>query len=215
MQINAMKTRSLIGLIILLAAFGIVIAEGNEIDKPATANDSTATAIFAGGCFWSIQKLFDHVEGVISTTAGFTGGTKKNPSYEDVSYTNTGHLESVKVVYDPQKVSYEKLLSAYWHDIDPTTKDQAFCDSGPEYNSAVFYTTDEQKRVAEASKAQIEKTKPFKAPILTTIRPASEFYAAEDYHQEFYKKNPVRYQMYKIGCQRDARLKELWGDQRD
>ena len=210
-----MKTRFPAVLLILLAAFGIAIANGSETIRSAVPGGGTATAIFAGGCFWSIQKLFDHVDGVVATTAGFTGGAKKNPTYEDVSYTNTGHLESVKVVYDSQKVSYEKLLDAYWHDIDPTTKDQAFCDSGPEYSSAIFYTTDEQKRVAEASKAQLEKTKPFKASIVTAIRPASEFYAAEDYHQEFYKKNPVHYQMYKIGCRRDERLKELWGDQRD
>jgi len=205
-----MKTRFPTVFFIPLAALGIAIANGSEKIKPATPG-GTATAIFAGGCFWSIQKLFDHVEGVIATTAGFTGGTRKNPTYEEVSYTNTGHLEAVKVVYDPQRVSYEKLLDTYWHDIDPTTKDQAFCDTGPEYNSAIFYTTDEQKRAAEASKTQLEKTKPFKASIVTVIRPASEFYAAEDYHQEFYKKNPLRYQMYKIGCQRDARLRELWG----
>jgi len=210
-----MKIRFSTGLVLLLAAFGAAIANGSESARPVAAGGSTATAIFAGGCFWSIQKLFDHVAGVISTTAGFTGGTKKNPTYEEVSYTNTGHLEAVKVVYDPQKVSYEKLLDAYWHDIDPTTRDQVFCDSGPEYNSAIFYTTDAQKRSAEASKVQLEKTKPFKDPIVTAIRPAAEFYAAEDYHQEFYKKNPVRYQMYKIGCRRDARLEELWGDQRD
>ena len=210
-----MKIRFSTGLVLLLAAFGAAIANGSEPARPNAADNNMATAIFAGGCFWSIQKLFDHVAGVISTTAGFTGGTKKNPTYEEVSYTNTGHLEAVKVVYDPQKVSYEKLLDAYWHDIDPTTRDQVFCDSGPEYNSAIFYTTDAQKRSAEASKVQLEKTKPFKDPIVTAIRPAAEFYAAEDYHQEFYKKNPVRYQMYKIGCRRDARLEELWGDQRD
>ena len=208
-----MKIRLLMMFFMLFALFGAVAV--NSETSPPVSPGNTATAIFAGGCFWSMQKLFDHVTGVVSTTAGYTGGSKKNPTYEEVSYTNTGHLESVKVVYDPRKVSYEKLLDAYWHDIDPTTRDQAFCDTGPEYNSAIFYTTDEQKRGAEASKAQLEKTKPFKDPIVTAIRPALEFYAAEDYHQEFYKKNPLRYQMYKIGCRRDARLQELWGDRRD
>jgi peptide-methionine (S)-S-oxide reductase len=205
-----MKLRTLTILVALFALLGVALAHGSESTKTPVGN-GYETAVFAGGCFWSIQKLFDHIEGVVTTTAGFTGGTKKNPTYEEVSAGNTGHLEAVKVIYDPKKVSYQKLLDAYWHDIGPTTVEQAFCDRGPEYSSAIFYTNEDQNRQAQASKAQLDKSKPFKEAIVTAIRPAAEFYAAEDYHQEFYKKSPLRYQAYRIGCRRDARLQELWG----
>lgn len=168
-----------------------------------------AKATFAGGCFWCMEGPFDKLDGVVSTTSGYTGGTKKNPSYEEVSSGATGHAESVQVVYDPAKVSYEKLLEVYWHNIDPLAKNRQFCDVGTQYRSAIFYQNENQKRLAEASKAEIQKR--FKQPVQTEIVAASAFYPAEDYHQDFYKKNPFRYKVYRTGCGRDARLEELWG----
>jgi peptide-methionine (S)-S-oxide reductase len=178
--------------------------------KPA-ANPAYAKAIFAGGCFWCMEHPFDILPGVISTTSGYTGGHTKNPTYEEVSSGRTGHAESVQVVYDPKKVSYEKLLDVFWHNIDPTVKDEQFCDHGSQYRTAIFYTDDEQKRLAEASKAALERNKPFSGPIVTEITRAGEFYPAEDYHQDFYLKNPLRYKYYRSGCGRDNRLKQLWG----
>ncbi len=170
---------------------------------------SVAKATFAAGCFWCVEEAFDHVPGVISTTSGYTGGTKKNPTYEEVSAGGTGHAESVEVTYDPTKVSYEKLLDAFWHNVDPLVKDRQFCDVGHQYRSAIFYRNDTEKRLAEASKAEVQKR--FKQPIQTEIVPAGPFYPAEEYHQDFYKKNPLRYKFYRTGCGRDRRLQELWG----
>ncbi len=172
-----------------------------------------AVATFAGGCFWCVESDFDQVPGVTATISGYTGGRTVNPSYQDVSSGATGHAESVQVYYDPKKVSYEKLLDVYWHSIDPTTKDRQFCDAGTQYRTAIFYANDEQRKAAEASKARIEKDKPFKAPLVTEIAMAGPFYPAEDYHQDYYKKNPVKYRIYRSGCGRDSRLKELWGSQ--
>ncbi len=171
----------------------------------------TAVATFAGGCFWCMEPPYDKLAGVISTTSGYMGGSVRNPTYEQVSGGRTGHTEVVKVVYDPAKVSYEKLLEVYWRNVDPTVKDRQFCDIGSQYRTSIFYHSEEQKRLAEASKAQIEKTKPFKQPIVVPIVAAGEFWPAEEYHQDYYKKNPVRYSYYRSGCGRDARLKELWG----
>ncbi|MGA3174828.1 MAG: peptide-methionine (S)-S-oxide reductase MsrA [Syntrophorhabdales bacterium] len=168
-------------------------------------------ATFAGGCFWCMEPAFDHVEGVVSVTAGYTGGTKKDPTYEEVSSGTTGHAESVEVLYDPSKVSYEELLSVFWHNIDPTVKDRQFCDVGRQYKSAIFYHNGEQRRKAEASKKALEESKRFNGPIYTEIVPASQFYPAEEYHQGYYKKNPVRYKFYRWKCGRDERLRELWG----
>ena len=175
------------------------------------ANAAPANATFAGGCFWCMQGPFDRLDGVISTTAGYTGGSKKNPTYHEVSSGDTGHAESVQVLYDPKRVSYEKLLDVFWHNIDPTVKDRQFCDVGTQYRSAIFYHTPEQKRLAEASKAALERNKLIKGEIYTQIVPAGEFWPAEDYHQDYYKKNPVRYQFYRSGCGRDAKLEEIWG----
>ena len=147
-----------------------------------------------------------------SVTSGYTGGSKKNPTYEEVSSGGTGHAESVQVVYDPARVSYEKLLNVFWHNIDPTAKDRQFCDVGNQYRSAIFYHNEEQRRLALHSKAQLEKNKPFKGPVVTEIVQASAFYPAEEYHQQYYKKNPIRYKFYRYRCGRDQRLKELWGD---
>jgi peptide-methionine (S)-S-oxide reductase len=193
-----------------VAVFLLILAALCAI--PALAQTpATAKATFAGGCFWCMQGPFDRLDGVISTTSGYTGGSKKNPTYYEVSSGSTGHAESVQVVYDPKRVSYEKLLDVFWHNIDPTVKDRQFCDIGTQYRSAIFYHDPEQKRLAEASKAALEKSKPFKGEIMTQIVPASEFWPAEDYHQDYYKKNPVRYKIYRAGCGRDGRLEEIWG----
>ena len=168
-------------------------------------------ATFAGGCFWCMEHPFDEIPGVISVTSGYTGGHKKDPAYEEVSVGRTGHAEAVQVVYDPAKVTYDKLLNIFWHNIDPTTKDRQFCDSGDQYRSAIFYHSEKQQKLALQSKAQLEKTKSFKGPVVTEIVQATEFYPAEEYHQRYYKKNPVRYKFYRANCGRDRRLKELWG----
>ena len=173
----------------------------------------TAKAVFAGGCFWCVESDFDKVDGVISTTSGYTGGTVANPTYEQVANKRTGHAEAVEIVYDPKKVSYEKLLERFWRTIDPTTKDRQFCDSGSPYRSAVYAQGAEQLNAAQASKAALEKSKPFKEPIVTEVVLGGPFYAAEEYHQDYYKKNPVRYNYYRLSCGRDARLKEIWGAQ--
>lgn len=179
---------------------------------PAAAPaQNLATATFAAGCFWCVEEAFDKVPGVVSTTSGYMGGKTKNPSYEQVSSGLTGHTEVVQVKYDPQKVSYEKLLETFWLNHDPTYIDRQFCDHGSQYRPSIFWHNDEQKRLAEASKAKWEREKPFKEPIKTPIVQAADFWAAEDYHQDYYKKNPVRYQYYRTGCGRDARLKQLWG----
>ena len=169
-------------------------------------------ATFAGGCFWSMQKAFDGVTGVASVTAGYSGGTKADPNYEEVETGKTGYAESVQVIYDPARISYEGLLDVYWHHIDPLTPDQAFCDRGPQYRSIIFYRDAEQRKLAEASKQALDSSHRFATPIVTAIQPATRFYPAEEYHQQFYKKNPTRYQAYVIGCGRNERIKELWGD---
>jgi peptide-methionine (S)-S-oxide reductase len=176
-----------------------------------TAPAKTAKATFAGGCFWCMEAPYDKLPGVISTTSGYIGGSVKNPTYEQVSTGRTGHTEAVQVEYDPSKVTYEKLLQTFWMNIDPTVKNAQFCDHGSQYRSGIFYHDDTQRQLAEASKAALDKSKPFKEPIVTEITKASEFYRAEDYHQDYYKTNPVRYKLYRNGCGRDARLKELWG----
>ncbi|MDR3580665.1 MAG: peptide-methionine (S)-S-oxide reductase MsrA [Oryzomonas sp.] len=169
-------------------------------------------ATFAGGCFWCMEHPFDQLPGVVSVTSGYTGGHKTNPTYEEVSAGGTGHAESVQILYDPSKISYEKLLAVYWHNIDPTVKDRQFCDSGHQYRSAIFYHTEEQRRTALKSREALQMNKPFQGQIVTEITPATEFYPAEEYHQHYYKKNPIRYRFYRSSCGRDNRLKELWGD---
>lgn len=172
---------------------------------------SLEEATFAGGCFWCMEHPFDELPGVVSVTAGYTGGHTVNPSYEEVSAGGTGHAESVRIVYDPARISYEKLLSVFWHNIDPTTRDRQFCDSGHQYRSAIFYHSEKQRQLALQSKAELEKIKPFRGEIVTGIEKAAEFYPAEEYHQHYYRKNPVRYRFYRYTCGRDQRLKELWG----
>jgi peptide-methionine (S)-S-oxide reductase len=182
---------------------------------PALAHaQGLAKATFAAGCFWCTEEAFDKVPGVVSTVSGYTGGTMKDPSYALVSTGRTGHTEALLVTYDPKKVSYEKLLEAFWVNQDPTTIDRQFCDGGTHYRPSIFYHDADQKRLAEASKARWQKDKPFKGQILTPIEPAGEFWPAEDYHQDYYKKNPARYRFYVTGCGRYARLDELWGKYR-
>jgi peptide-methionine (S)-S-oxide reductase len=168
-------------------------------------------ATFAGGCFWCMEHPFDQIPGVVSVTSGYTGGEKKNPTYKEVSAGGTGHAESIQVIYDPARVNYGKLLEVFWHNIDPTVRDRQFCDSGRQYRSAIFYHNDDQRRLALQSRELLEKNKTFKDPIVTEIVEATEFFPAEDYHQHYYKKNPIRYKYYRTTCGRDQRLKELWG----
>lgn len=170
-----------------------------------------AKAVFAGGCFWCMEEAFEKVEGVVSVTSGYMGGQKTNPTYEEVSAGNTGHAESVEVVYDPAKVSYRKLLEHFWENVDPITPNAQFCDHGTQYRAAIFYGSDEEKQQAEASRQAIEQSKRFKEPIVTQVVPAAKFYPAEDYHQDFYKKNPAKYKFYKFTCGRAQRLEQLWG----
>ena len=194
----------------LLAIFFLAAAVSGSAGAQTPAK-ATAKATFAGGCFWCMEPPFDKLDGVISTTSGYTGGAKVNPTYQEVSAGSTGHAEAVQVVYDPKKVSYEKLLDVFWHNVDPTQKDGQFCDHGSQYRTGIFAHDAEQQRLAEASKAALEKSKPFKAAVVTEIVAATTFYPAEDYHQDYYIKNPIRYKVYRTGCGRDARLKDVWG----
>lgn len=212
-MISSMTRRSLV----LLAALGIVSfvwggAAGAATPAPAAPTGMTAKATFAGGCFWCVESDFDKLTGVISTTSGYIGGKTPNPSYEQVSSKTTGHAEAVQVVYDPSKISYERLVEYFWHTIDPTVKDQQFCDHGTPYRTAIFAHDAEQLKIAQASKAALEKSKPFKESIQTEIVLAGPFFPAEDYHQDYYLKNPIRYKYYRTSCGRDARVRQLWGD---
>jgi peptide-methionine (S)-S-oxide reductase len=173
--------------------------------------EATAVATFAGGCFWCMEPPFDAIEGVVSTVSGFMGGTTPHPSYSQVSAGGTGHIEVLQVTYDPKQVGYEKLLEVYWRNIDPYDAGGQFCDRGHTYTTAIFTHSDEQKKLAEASKAALVKSGPFKQPIVTEIRDAGPFTAAEAYHQDYYKKNPLRYKYYRYACGRDARLEAIWG----
>lgn len=168
-------------------------------------------AVFAGGCFWCMEAPFDSLPGVVSVTVGYTGGYTKNPTYKEVSAGGTGHAEAVQIVYDRSRISYESLLTVFWHNIDPTVTNRQFCDAGHQYRAAVFYQGERQRVLALQSKAALEKSKPFREVVVTEIVPAAEFYVAEEYHQHYYKKNPLRYKYYRSGCGRDSRLKELWG----
>jgi peptide-methionine (S)-S-oxide reductase len=193
-----------------LASLAIVAALATS--AVAAGEPTLAKATFAGGCFWCMEPPFEALEGVVSVTAGYTGGTKANPTYEEVSAGGTGHAESVEIVYAPAKVSYEKLLDVFWHNIDPTTADAQFCDHGRQYRTAIFYHDEMQKRLAEKSKQSLEESKTLPGPIVTEIVPAGTFYPAEEYHQDYAKKNPIRYRYYRYACGRDARLRELWGE---
>ncbi|HYM87969.1 MAG TPA: peptide-methionine (S)-S-oxide reductase MsrA [Nitrospiraceae bacterium] len=195
----------------LTVAIFLIGAWNLQSTSQAAADSTVSKAYFAGGCFWCMEEAFEKVEGVLSATSGYMGGKVANPSYEEVSAGRTGHAESVEVVYDPAKVSYQKLLDAFWRNVDPITPNAQFCDHGSQYRSAVFVQTDEEKRAADTSKQVIEQSKRFTELIVTQIVLAPPFYPAEEYHQDFYKKNPIRYKLYKYNCGRAKRLEELWG----
>jgi peptide-methionine (S)-S-oxide reductase len=196
--------RALIAIVVVMAMAGIVHAADNN-----TTKKKTDTAIFAGGCFWCMEAPFDDVKGVISTTSGYTGGTKKNPTYHEVGSGTTGHCESMQVEFDPAKVTYETLLQVYWHNIDPTQSDGQFCDHGNQYRAEIFYHDEAQRVAAEASRKEMEKKF---GVVAVKVTPASTFYPAEDYHQDFYLKDPEQYHSYRELCGRDRRLHDLWGD---
>ena len=203
---------ALFGLLLSLFAMTACAGPANDATTPPpAAKDTTEVAIFAGGCFWCMEPPFDKLAGVVSTTSGYTGGTQANPTYEQVSAGGTGHAESIKVVFDPLKVSYKQLLDVYWHNVDPFVINQQFCDHGDQYRTAIFTTGAEQQRLAGESKRELEASGRFDKPIVTQIVPASTFYPAEDYHQDYYQKNPVRYKFYRYNCGRDARLEQIWG----
>lgn len=203
-----MRVATLFLLPVLIAAAGLGAAASIMAGAPPTP---LAKATFAGGCFWCMEPPYDELDGVVSTTSGYTGGHKVNPTYEEVSAGSTGHAEAVEILYDPKKISYEELLEVFWRNIDPTTVDRQFCDKGSQYRSAIFYHDAEQRRLAERSREEIENTKSFPQPIVTEIAAAGPFYPAEQYHQDFYQKNPIRFKLYKFACGRAQRLEELWG----
>ncbi len=195
----------------LLGVFCLLMAGPVSGEKGDVTEADHAKATFAGGCFWCMEHPFDVLAGVVSTTSGYTGGHKPNPTYDEVSSGTTGHAEAVQVMFDSGKISYEHLLDVFWFNIDPTTRDRQFCDKGTQYRPAIFYHNAKQQRLAEASRRALDKSKPFKEPILTEIVEATEFYPAEEYHQDFYRKSPFRYRYYRLTCGRDRRLEELWG----
>ena len=198
---------------LLLAGEGVTPAAAQAATTQAKSNmpAPTAEAIFAGGCFWCTESDFDKLPGVLSTTSGYLGGHLENPTYEQVSAGTTGHTEAVQVRYDPSKTSYAQLLEAFWPTIDPVTANAQFCDKGSHYRSAIFYGNADEQRLAEASKAALDKSARLPAPVVTEILPATTFYPAEDYHQDYHTRNPLRYNYYRNGCGRDDRLQELWG----
>lgn len=198
-----MKIRFFLGLLLLCHAAGLVFAEGGK-----TMNSEKA--IFAGGCFWCIESVLKELPGVISAYSGYTGGEDKDPTYAEVSSGATGHLEAVEVTYDPAQISYEELLNVFWRQIDPTDTDGQFADRGSQYQTAIYYFNEEQKKTAEESKAKLDKSGMFDRPVVTGIRKAVEFYPAEEYHQDYYKKQPGHYKMYRIGSGRDGFIKNTW-----
>ena len=191
-----------------------IVARPAAAEQAASANgaEELAKATFAGGCFWCMEPPFDKLNGVVSTTSGYAGGRKAEPTYREVVAGGTGHAEAVQVLYDPKKITYAELLEVFWRNIDPTTPNRQFCDRGHQYRTAVFYHDPEQKRLAEESKKRIESSKKLKGPIVTEITEVGAFWPAEEYHQDYYKKNPTRYKYYRYRCGRDRRLNELWGD---
>jgi peptide-methionine (S)-S-oxide reductase len=203
---------AIMALAVVFISIRAVSSGDGKVKSPiASQSGNLEKSTFAGGCFWCMEHPFDELPGVVSVMSGYTGGEKKNPTYEEVSAGGTGHAEAVQVVYDPAKISYKKLLSVYWHNIDPTVKDRQFCDYGRQYRSAIFYHSEEQHSLAVQSKEALEKNSPFRERVVTEISRAGEFYPAEEYHQHYYKKNPLRYKYYRSSCGRDHRLKELWG----
>ncbi len=202
------------GLVVALFIGGAaLIAQAADLGDASTAAfpKDEEVATFAGGCFWCVESDFDKVPGVLRTISGYTGGLLKNPTYKQVSAGGTGHREAVQIFYDSKKVSYEKLLDIFWRSVDPTDAGGQFCDRGRSYETAIFANSPAQRRLAEASKQKLNKSEVLKKPIVTPIETAGAFYPAEDYHQDYYKKNPLRYKFYRYACGRDARVGEVWG----
>lgn len=200
------------GFFVCLAVFLAMANPPIYAESDAMNSGDAKKATFAGGCFWCMEPPFKELPGVISVTSGYMGGRVKNPTYEEVSGGSTEHAEAVQIVFDGAKISYAELLDVFWRNIDPTTPDQQFADRGTQYRTAIFYHGDEQKRLAVESKEKLEKASKFGRPIVTEIVPASEFYPAEDYHQNYYKKNPVHYKAYRYGSGREDYLKKTWGE---
>jgi len=198
-----MKSGFLIGALLMVVSSSGASSAGRDLQP------QLARAAFAGGCFWCMEHPFDVLPGVVSTTSGYIGGRTKNPTYEEVSAGESGHAEAVQVTYDPAKISYDTLLDVYWRNVDPLDSGGQFCDRGDQYRTAIFYGNEEEKRLAEASKQKVGAR--LKKTVATEIVPATEYYAAEGYHQDYYRKNPVRYKFYRWNCGRDQRLKEIWG----
>jgi len=210
---KAVRTALSIAGSLALAGAATVTAGGDSMTRTAEpAASKLEKATFAGGCFWCMEAPFDKLSGVVSVTAGYTGGKVNHPTYEQVSAGGTGHAEVVQIVYDPSRIGYARLLDVFWHNTDPTVVDRQFCDVGSQYRTGIFFHSEEQRLLALQSKEALERTKRFKEPIVTEVTKAGEFYPAEEYHQHYYKKNPIRYSYYRNGCGRDRRLKELWGD---
>lgn len=209
-MLRTLKTTLMMGALIACAGSEpATAAEGTQAAPPLEAGQ--AEAVFAGGCFWCMEKPFDKVPGVISTTSGYTGGTELHPTYKDVSYHRTSHYEAIRIVYDPAQVSYDRLLEVFWHNVDPTQADGQFCDRGDQYRTGIF--TSDAAEIARAEASKKAAAEALGEPIVTEILPASTFWVAEAYHQNFYETNPVRYNSYRSGCGRDRRLEQLWGEQ--
>jgi peptide-methionine (S)-S-oxide reductase len=204
-----MKTLSLL----LLSLFTTPVIASNQ-ESTTSPVQKSETAIFAGGCFWCMEPPFDRLEGVISTTSGYTSGHKKNPTYKEVSAGSTGHTEAIQIEYDPEKITYSELLDVFWKNIDPVAVDRQFCDAGSQYRSGIYYLNEKQQAEVKRSLQELNRNKPFAGEIATEILPASTFYPAEDYHQDYYQKNPLRYKYYRFACGRDQRLEEIWGSKK-
>lgn len=199
------RLRPLAAACLIALAPGLAVAQDDD--------GELASAIFAGGCFWCMEPPYDDLDGVHETISGYIGGEVDNPTYQQVTSGNTGHAEAVKITYDPSVVSYQRLLEVFWRNIDPLARDRQFCDRGTQYRTAIFYANDDQRALAQASKQALEDSERFKDPIVTEIVAAGTFYPAEEYHQDYYQKNPLRYKFYRYNCGRDQRLKKLWGDE--
>jgi peptide-methionine (S)-S-oxide reductase len=198
---------------VTLLTFGVALLATTVLARDGGGAAPTTLlekATFAGGCFWCMEPPFEKLDGVVSVVSGYTGGRTKNPTYEEVSSGSTGHAEAIEITFDPSKTGYARLLDIFWHNIDPTVKDRQFCDIGTQYRTAIFYHGEEQKRLAENSKKDLEQSGRFRGSLYTQIVPAAEFYPAEEYHQRYHEKNPIRYKFYRTNCGRDQRLKELW-----
>ena len=212
MVISLIKFIVIILLSLITLTQTYIVYADNESKGSNIDNKEIEKAVFAGGCFWCMQNPYDELKGVVSTAVGYTGGNKDNPTYEEVCSGNTGHAEAIEVLYDPLQISYTELLNVFWRNIDPTTLNRQFADAGTQYRTAIFYHNEEQKQSAESSKLEMERSGIYDDPIATEITPASTFYRAEDYHQKYYEKCPLKYKMYKSGSGREQYLEDMWGN---